>query len=152
MAEQRKLIAWVKAHKKALKIAGFSIAALIAAILLFKNRAAIKACWDTLKKAIAQPGPTPKVPVTKAPPQQIIHIPVEEAKPVVQLVTPMADVAPAITRQPYLVPFEVDPHIRELHPGWQASAEKIATALEHGFVLKEGQTWVTGYVKGGTAA
>lgn len=152
MKQHRSIIAWAKAHKKELAIAGISIAVLIATILCIKNKSALKAYWASLKKAIAQPEQTPKVPVTKTPPQQIIHIAVEEAKPVVQLVTPVADVAPAIPRRPCLLPYEVDPHIRELHPGWQASAEKIATALEHGFVLKEGQTWVTGYVKGGTAA
>ena len=152
MKQHRSIIAWAKAHKKELAIAGISIVALIATVLCIKNRSALKAYWASLKKAIAQPGPTPKVPVTKAPPQQIIHIAVEEAKPVVQLVTPMADVAPAVTRHPCPVPFEVDPHIRNLPAGWHASPEKAATALEHGFKLLDGQTWVDTYVKGGAVA
>jgi len=152
MAEQRKLIAWVKAHKKTLKIAGFSIAALIAAILLIKNRSAIKAYWGTLQKAIAQPGTIAKVPVPQPPHKQLIHTAVEEAKPVIQLVTPAAEAAPIITRRPRLIPFEVDQHIRNLPAGRHASPEKIATALEHGFELLEGQTWVEAYSKGGAVA
>ena len=42
---------------------------------------------------------------------------------------------------------EVSPHIRNLHEGWSASTNKIETALEHGFCLKEGQTWVDSYEK-----
>jgi len=152
MKQHRSIIAWAKAHKKELAIAGISIAALIATILLIRNRKVLMAYWATLKKAIAQPGPTPKVPVIKTPPKQIIHTAVEEAKPVIQLVTPVADVAPAVTRHPCLVPFEVDPHIRNLPAGWHASPEKAATALEHGFELLDGQTWVEAYRKGGAVA
>lgn len=50
------------------------------------------------------------------------------------------------------VPFEVRKHVRNLPNGWNASNEKIATALENGIVLLDGQTWVDGYMKGGTAA
>lgn len=45
-------------------------------------------------------------------------------------------------------PYDVSKHIRNLPKGQRASAEKIATAMENGFELKEGQTWVTDYVKG----
>ena len=46
------------------------------------------------------------------------------------------------------VPHEVAKHIRNLHPGWNASPEKIATAARHGFELKPGQTWVETYKTG----
>ena len=36
-------------------------------------------------------------------------------------------------------------HIRNLPEGYNASAEKVATAEEHGFSLGEGQTWVDDY-------
>lgn len=49
-------------------------------------------------------------------------------------------------------PFDVSSHIRNLPNGWEASAEKIAMAVEMGFELKPGQTWVESYVKGGDAA
>ena len=36
-------------------------------------------------------------------------------------------------------------HIRTLHKGQKASPEKIRTAEENGFILKDGQTWVDDY-------
>ena len=48
----------------------------------------------------------------------------------------------------YSNPFPVNSHIRNLAQGMNASAEKQATAQEHGVTLKEGQTWVKDYVKG----
>lgn len=152
MKEHRNIIAWAKAHKKELAIAGISVTALIATNLCIKNRAALKAYWASLKKAIAQPGTNPKVPVTKAHPQLIIHTAVEEAKPVIQLVTPTVEAAPAISRRPCTVPFKVDPHIRKLPAGYHASPEKVAKALERGFNLLDGQTWVDFYIKGGAVA
>lgn len=47
---------------------------------------------------------------------------------------------------------EVRSHIRNLHAGWNASAKKVATAAEHGYVLQPGQTWVTSYPKYRTVA
>lgn len=49
-------------------------------------------------------------------------------------------------------PYDVSEHIRNLHEGWKASAEKIATAAEHGYDLKLGQTWVEAHIKGMIAA
>ena len=43
-------------------------------------------------------------------------------------------------------------HIRRLHPGWKASAEKIASAAAAGFVLRPGETWVRDYTTGHEAA
>lgn len=48
----------------------------------------------------------------------------------------------------YSNPFPVNSHIRNLAQGMNASAEKQATALEHGVTLMEGQTWVSDYIKG----
>lgn len=47
---------------------------------------------------------------------------------------------------------DVSEHLRNLHEGWKASEDKIATAAENGFELEPGQTWVGAYQKGGTAA
>ena len=93
-----------------------------------------------------------KAPAARAPKPQTILPVVEAVKPVAQAVEPAIEEAVTITRRASLVPFEVDPHIRDLHPGWHASAEKIATAAAHGFDLKDGQTWVEAYIKGGAAA
>lgn len=152
MKEHRSFINWIKSHKKELAAAGISIAVLIAAILCIRNKAALKAAWASMKKALAQPGTIAKVPVPQTPHKKIIHIAVEEAKPIIQLVTPAAEAAPIITRRPCLVPFEVDQHIRNLPMGRHASPEKVATALKHGFELLDGQTWVEAYLKGGAVA
>ena len=49
-------------------------------------------------------------------------------------------------------PFDVSEHIRNLPPGWKASAEKMAEAEMLGITLLPGQTIVDGYTKGGLAA
>ena len=36
----------------------------------------------------------------------------------------------------------IEPFLRNLPEGYHASSHKIATALEHGFNLEGGQTWV----------
>lgn len=50
------------------------------------------------------------------------------------------------------IPHDVAEHLRNLPNGWKASAEKIATAAEHGYDLRPGQTWVEAYRTGGLAA
>ena len=44
-------------------------------------------------------------------------------------------------------PIDVTEHIRNLPEGWHASEKKIASAAEHGYNLKPGQTWVENYTK-----
>ncbi|MDD3185315.1 MAG: hypothetical protein ACOX1S_14975 [Anaerostipes sp.] len=44
-------------------------------------------------------------------------------------------------------PIEVSEHLRNLPEGWNASAEKILSATEHGYQLNPGQTWVDTYTK-----
>ena len=46
------------------------------------------------------------------------------------------------------VPFDVRSHLRNLPEGMNASMEKVRTALEHGYELQPGQTWVESYTKG----
>ena len=131
MKEQRKMIRWIREHKKALIIAGVSIGALIAIVLGIKNREAIKALWASLRKVAEKPA----VHAMKAPP-------VEAAHPAVE------DVVTVVAQHRETIPFDVAKHIRNLPDGWHASADKIATALENGFELAEGQTWVSDYMKG----
>jgi len=50
------------------------------------------------------------------------------------------------------VPFDVRLHIRNLHPGWNASAEKLVEAKAMGITLLPGQTLVDEYTKGYTVA
>ncbi len=44
-------------------------------------------------------------------------------------------------------PIEVSEHLRNLPEGWNASAEKMLSATEHGYQLNPGQTWVDTYTK-----
>lgn len=44
-------------------------------------------------------------------------------------------------------PVDVTGHLRNLPTGQHASPEKIATAAENGFMLGNGQTWVSDYSK-----
>lgn len=53
MEEQKKrFIEWIKAHKKELLIAGISITAIIAAVLVYRNHESIVTLWDTSKKTL----------------------------------------------------------------------------------------------------
>lgn len=131
MTERRKLIQWIREHKKALIIAGISIATLIAIVLGIKNREAIKGLWASLRKVAEKPA-AHAVKVT----------PLEPASPAVE------DKVTVVARHRETIPFDVSKHIRNLPDGWHASADKIATAQENGFELAEGQTWVTDYAKG----
>lgn len=131
MKEQRKLIRWIKEHKKMLIIAGISIASLIAIVLGIKNSESIKALWSSLRKVTEKAA----APATRVPPLRPVH-------PVVE------NTAAVAIQNSETIPFDVAKHIRNLPDGWHASADKIATALENGFELAEGQTWVVDYMKG----
>ena len=134
MKEQRNLIQWIREHKKALSIAGISIATLTIVVMGVKNPDAIKGFWALLRKAIEKPA----AHVSKIPPVETVH-------PVAQ------DIVTVVAQHREMIPFDVSRHIRNLPNGWHASADKIATALENGFELADGQTWVTDYVKGAAA-
>ncbi len=127
MEEKSKLICWIKQHRKALIGAGISIGLIIAVVLGIKNADAIKALWASLRKTTAKTVMT-------------------TAKSTAPVITEQA--AATVTRNSCTVPFDVSAHLRNLHSGCHASAEKIATALDHGFVLNEGQTWVDAFTKG----
>jgi len=143
--EKKGFIAWVKAHKKELITAGVSVAVIIAIILGIKNKDALLELWGSLRlRASVAKSPAPVrelhdiTPVT--PEVSIIEtekIPVSEATEMVRSVQ---------------YPFGVSEHIRNLHPGWKASAEKMAEAERLGIMLLPGQTIVDGYTKGGLAA
>ena len=138
MEDRKSLIRWIKDHKKQLIIAGISIGTLILIILGIKNRAAIKAVWDSLKGVV-------KHPTAKA------------AEEVAKVVTdippaPASEIGTAVVSNSETLPFEVSRHIRNLPDGWHASPEKVAEALKNSIILMDGQTWVDSYVKGGVAA
>ena len=134
MEDQKKgFIQWVKAHKKELVIAGISIASIIAIIIVIKNKDSIVALWKSLRKSIDRP---PVKSVANS------HESVSLAETVSEAQIIQFPVGRNIQST-----FDVSDHIRNLPNGCHASAEKIATAAEHGFKLKSGQTWVDGYTK-----
>lgn len=147
MEEQKKgFIKWIMAHKKDLLIAGISITAIVAAVLVYRNHESIVALRDTLKKTLQK--------------TSVSELPVATTASKVDLVTPTAVNTVEVVIEPTekIVkllpqgPFEVTDHIRNLPEGWRASAGKIATAAEHGYELLPGQTWVERYVKNEIAA
>lgn len=147
MEEQKKgFIQWVKAHKKELIIAGINITAIVAAVLGYRNRESIIAMWDALKKTISK-APANKIPVVNTVTKIEMITPA-----VVNTAEAVAEPSIKVGRMLPQYPFEVTNHIRNLPEGWHASAEKIASAAEHGYELLPGQTWVEKYIKSGHAA
>ena len=96
-----------------------------------KNQEEIKAVRKSLERAV-------KHPTAKA---------VTEAAP-----APVPRIAATVASSRGATPFEVGRHIRNLPDGWHASPEKVAEALKNKIILREGQTWVDSYMKGGAAA
>lgn len=139
MQEKNLFICWVKEHKKELIIAGVSAAAIAAIILGYKNREYLISIISKLdKKVDSLPQPdvlpiaTPLVGTTK--------------------VEPSIDIPEVTIHVLSDVPQEIKSHLRNLPDGWNASAEKIATAAENGYSLLPGQTWVDSYTKNRIAA
>ncbi len=147
MDEQKKgFIDWIKAHKKELIIAGISIATLTGIILCIKNRASIEALWKSLIGAIEE---------SSAVMPKVSHLNIEKIEQTTVTVPSViipTDINAINTTRTFQHPFEVSDHIRNLHTGWSASAEKLAEAKAMGIVLLPGQTLVGTYTKGGVAA
>lgn len=128
---QKGFLAWVKAHKKQLIIAGISVTTIVGIILGLKNKDAIMELWATLEKSIK------KVPET-----------VPTDVPAVQASVPALDMK--VAHRSYTSPqasFDVSQHIRTLSGGRQHSAEKAAEAAALGIVLPPNQTLVNSYTK-----
>lgn len=136
MEKEKRFVEWVKEHKRELIIAGVSIAAIIAVIIGIKNHKALEEAWASFRKLVEK---TPEC------------IPVEKTVAVTETV-PVKDIVEINIVTADRIPHDVAEHLRNLPEGWKASAEKIATAAEHGYDLLLGQTWVEGYRTGGLAA
>lgn len=138
--EKRNFMQWVKVHKKELIIAGVSIATIIAVVLGYKNRRELLDMWKMLEGKIKQV------------PQQSVRVKNVVPADEITATEPLLEVSKLLPSGVPELPQQINPHIRNLHEGWRASAEKIATAAEHGYSLQPGQTWVEGYTKYVTAA
>ncbi|WP_379134595.1 hypothetical protein [Paenibacillus sp. sgz500958] len=147
MEKQKKgFLAWVKAHRKELIIAGISVTELIGIIICIKNRDSIETLWKSLSKEIVKsPTKAPKVP------QTTIEKIAQSSVTVKDVINP-TEISVLNTTMTFQNPFEVSDHIRNLHEGWRASANKIMEAEAMGIILQPGQTLVDSYTKGGVAA
>ncbi len=131
--EEKKVgfIAWVKAHKKQLLLAGISVTAIIGVIIGLKNKDAIMDLWDSLEKSLT------KVPEKLPEPLNVAQV----TPPALEEVIPV---------RPYTSPqeaFDVSQHIRTLSGGRHHSAEKAAEAAAMGITLLPNQTLVDSYTK-----
>lgn len=134
--EKKKIVDWIKEHKTELIIAGVSVSALVMLILGIKNKETLEEFWSSLKRVTEEKSISIDNEVLNS---------MSETFPVQEV--PMNNII-LIER----IPHNVDSHLRNLPEGWRASAEKIATAAEHGYELLPGQTWVEAYRTGGVAA
>ena len=134
--EKKKIVDWIKEHKAELIIAGVSVSALVMLILGIKNKETLEEFWSSLKRVTGEKSISIDNEVLNS---------MSETFPVQEI--PMNNII-LIER----IPHNVDSHLRNLPEGWRASAEKIATAAEHGYELLPGQTWVEAYRTGGVAA
>lgn len=140
MYEKKTAVSWIKEHKKELIIAGVSLAGIIALIVGLKNQDQIIVALELLKRMISKSSASLNT-------EKVIAIPVKAVAPIEIQECPVKHSIPADT-----LPFSVSSHLRNLHEGWNPSAEKLALAAEHGYDLKKGQTWVEEYMKGGLVA
>lgn len=81
----------------------------------------------------------------------LVGIKLHNEKMAEQVVKEVADISVSHDFSSTL-PFEVRSHIRKLPDGMHASPTKELTALEHGYRLNPGETWVEAYVKMDRAA
>jgi hypothetical protein len=136
--EKKDIKKWVEEHKTELIIAGVSIASIVAAFFAIKKHEELEELLATLTMNVK------KSPVS-------LNVSESEMITLSNVVNPSEEVLEnaveciaSITRAPH----EVSEHIRNLHEGYNASAKKIAQALEEGIVLEAGQTIVDSYRTG----
>ena len=108
---QKGLLAWVKAHKAQLILAGVSITTIIGVILGLKNKDALAELWATLSKSI-----------TNAPVETAVAASAATATPVLETMASTRSYTPPTEA------FDVSRHIRTMAEGWHHSAEKAAEA------------------------
>lgn len=127
---------WVKEHKTKLIIAGVSMSVILMVILKVKNQDMLEETGNSFRKLGEKESKKDLIVDT------MLGSRIDEIPNIVDVKTNMMG----------RTPHNVDRHVRNLHEGWKASAEKIATAAEQGYNLLPGQTWVEAYKTGNLAA
>ena len=123
MSEKKSFFEKVKEHKTEIIIAGVAIVSIAGIALLTRNRDVIKG-----KIVAGHLNQGTKIRVDDVLDVQTIVENVVEIEVVEKIV-------------------DVNKHIRTLPSGHTASLEKMLTAIENGFQLELGQTWVDSYSK-----
>lgn len=124
---------WIKEHKRQLAIVGIGAVTVGLVYLGINNREAIFAALKSLCGKETMP-----VKMTSAE--------LEVGSKMAASVTAEECLeSGSIDKEQMLV--DIGVHIRNLHSGWQASAEKIAEAEKWGIPLATGQTLVDGYTR-----
>jgi hypothetical protein len=117
----------IKEHKTEIIIVGVTVVTVVGAVLITKN-------WDSIKRLVFASD---------------LKNNINKQKDIILMTT--APVNVCITENVTIESIEravdVNKHIRNLPEGWNASLSKIESALEHGFLLEEHQTWVDTYTK-----
>ena len=124
-------LAWIKAHKKQLFIAGISVVAVMGIAIALKNTDDIMELWTNLELRINTESKTFTTDISE------VQSAVFESKTI-------------RTSRSYKLPKEpvrVRKHIRKLSDGRQHSAKKAAEAAALGISLLPNQTLVDGYEK-----
>lgn len=122
---------WNRNRKKVLITCGI-VAGALGGYALYVNRSAIGAfAGEQFARMASMTDTMPKETVCQAPSEALMlveSIDVQEISEMIQSIN-------------------VTEHIRNLSGGRTPSFQKVATALEHNFVLGEYQTWVESYTK-----
>ncbi|MDO4757345.1 MAG: hypothetical protein Q4A54_13430, partial [Parabacteroides sp.] len=110
---------WIKSHKKQILFYGTLTLIVIGGVIFAYN--SDERTWEF-----------PEIPTGEDSEQKILN----STKPIIPVAT-----THAISDEPSKV-IDIEPYLRNLPNGYHPSAEKISTAIEHGFNLNENQTWV----------
>ncbi len=129
--KQKGGIAWARAHKKQLLLAGVSVTTIIGIVVGLKNKDTIMDLWVSLEKSIQ-----------KAPEKLPVALNIAQAGPLAP-----KEAIPVRAHTSPKKAFHVRQHIRRLSGGKHHSAKKAAEAAALGISLLPNQTLVDTYTK-----
>lgn len=122
---------WNRNRKKVLITCGI-VAGALGGYALYMNRSAIGAfTGEQLARMASLTDTMPKETVCQASSEALMLVESTDVQEITEMVQSI----------------NVTEHIRNLSGGKTPSLQKVATALEHNFVLGEHQTWVESYTK-----